>query len=122
MRSLEKMACHTTIVLRNFSQVGSFTRINVKAFAVLAMPALLRILLRTLCFEGLASKGILRLIRANKIIVDHLKRLACHTKPWRSMVEAMGIEPMSALPETQSDYMLSFRIYSSCTSKTVKTK
>ena len=38
--------------------------------------------------------------------------MACHTKPWRSMVEAMGIEPMSAKRTTTNATCLVFGLYS----------
>ncbi len=42
-----------------------------------------------------ASKGILRLGNHSQLnnYINPLKRLACHTKPWRSMVGGVGFEP-----------------------------
>jgi len=40
--------------------------------------------------------------------INSVKNWPCHTKSWRSMVEAMGIEPMSALHQAQSATCLVF--------------
>jgi len=43
-----------------------------------------------------------------KFLANPLKKLACQLKPWRKLVEAMGIEPMSAEQVTPSTTCLFF--------------
>lgn len=83
-----KMAC-----TRSLGEINSFERASSPSYAYPGLPAL-----------QATEDTILRpvLSKLFLLLYHSVKKVACHPKPWRRMVEAMGIEPMSALRQTQS--------------------